>query len=141
MYNVRTGEAWEVKPVSVGITAARKQLDRYVNGKLIDARVNTQKLRREDFLLHRVFLYTDISGDMYSVRYEYAGAGAIIYAYEKLPRLQEIVTVPERERQKVEETPQVDSIAGTLPALTFIAGLVYLFYTGDASMLQRSVAY
>ncbi len=141
LYNPKTGEAWEVKPVSVGITAARNQLKDYVNGKLVDAKFNASGLKVGGFIPHNVFIYTDISGDVYNVRYEYAGAGAIIYEYKKIPKLQNTVTVPEKERQRIEEQQRANIAAGVLSVLAIALAAVYAFSTGDFTMLQRAVAY
>lgn len=141
LYNPKTGEAWEVKPVSVGITAARKQLNNYVNGKIVDIRFSARGLKVGGFIPHNVFFYTDISGDVYKVRYDYAGEGAILYEYKRIPRLHDTVTVPEKERQKIEEKQQVNVGACVLSVLTIALAAAYAFSTGDFAMLQYAISY
>lgn len=141
LYNPKTGEAWEVKPVSVGIIAARKQLRNYVNGKIVDAKFSANGLKVGGFIPHNTFLYTDISGDVYSVRYEYAGEGAILYEYKKIPKLQNVVTVPEKERQRSEEKQQMSIGACVLSALAIALAAAYAFSTGDFTALQNAIAY
>ena len=141
IFNISTGEAWEVKPATTSSAKANAQLGSYVNGVINDSRVSIRKARRGSFLPSGYFEHFSLDGSIYGVTYWYEPDGIVKYSFMKKTEQRQEVTVPEAIKANSYQAQYASNSNGEdiIGGIALVAlGVVLFLMTGNPSALQMA---
>lgn len=148
LVNSKTGEIWEVKPLSATFESAIKQLQSYIQGQMMAEVLGVPSIDGKSLKPGGLIAPGIVPDDVYFIIYFYEGEGIIRYAYTKkgepVPKTSPVtvaepqVAPVEKRAENYAQSPAPASAGGGSGGgfwgLAFaILGLAAWFFTGGAS--------